>query len=255
MPLVWPSGPPLAAQEAEGPIISQRPWYAIQQIRRWPRLHKRALGGQATSTSSRNLIIVGIVFGAISILILFGLVVYIAVRSRGRSQHQHRHRHSVAATSRIRNGYTRARVESGATDGSRSQSTRNNPTVEPKTGYFKSWSKSTKTAYLSVPTGINDSYNRLVLESSEAVYRYDPEAVAPLPRRKRKKSSRSRLGLLAPSPKIKVPPRQPLVERTNKPSPPIPERRSGPSPPPNRAIRPRAELRMGQPLLNSLLSY
>ncbi|KAG8779718.1 hypothetical protein FRC12_023905 [Ceratobasidium sp. 428] len=251
MPLVWPSGPPLVAQEAEGHIITQRPSYAIQQIRRWPRPHKRALGGQATSTSSRDLIIVGIVFGTISVLILVGLVIYIAVRSRGRSQHQHRHRHSVAATSRIRNGYTRARVESGATDGSRCQSTRNNPTVEPKTGYFKSWSKSTKTAYLSVPTGINDSYNQLILESSEAVYRYDPEAVAPLPRRKRKKSSRSRLGLLAPSPKLNVPPRQPLVERTNKPSPPIPERRPVPSPPPNRAIRPRAELRMGHPSLDA----
>ncbi|KAG9085371.1 hypothetical protein FRC06_003639 [Ceratobasidium sp. 370] len=125
--------------------------------------------------------------------------------------------------------------------------------VEPKRGYFKSWSKSTKVAYLSVPTGINASYNQLVLESSEAVYRYDPDAAIGLPKRKRRKPSRSRIGLLAPSPKINIPPRLPLAETTNKPSPPIPQQQPHPEPPRpiNRAIRPRAELLMARPSLDS----
>ncbi|KAG8736115.1 hypothetical protein FRC10_009698 [Ceratobasidium sp. 414] len=205
---------------------------------------------------SQNLIIVGIVSGAISILILVGLALYVVVRQRRRRQHprSNRHRHSVPATSQILNRYSRARTESGVTDGSGSKSTRNEPTVEPKRGYFKSWSKSTKVAYLSVPTGINDSYNQLVLESSEAVYRYDPDAAISLPKRKRRKSSYSRLGLLAPSPKIKMPSRPPLAETTNKPSPPIPQQQPEPEPPrPSRAIRPRAELLMARPSLDTRL--
>ncbi|KAG9123834.1 hypothetical protein FRC07_013821, partial [Ceratobasidium sp. 392] len=105
---------------------------------------------------------------------------------------------------------------------------------------------------LLIPTGLNDSYNQLVLQSNEAVYRYDPEAVVSIPKRKRRKPSRSRLGVLAPSPKLRIPPRSPLVERANKPSPPpIPQRRPAPFPPVNQAIRPRAELRMGQPSLDA----
>ncbi|KAG8678689.1 hypothetical protein FRC08_017580, partial [Ceratobasidium sp. 394] len=254
MLLVWPSRSLASALDAKEPLERQEPPLALQ-TRSWPRLRTRALGGKATTSTSRNLVIVGIVSGAISILILVGLAIYMIVRHHRRRQHPqpHRHRHSVPATSRIRNGYTRARAESGATDGSRSRSTPNASTLEPKRGYFKSWSKSTKIAYLSLPTGLNASHKQLVLESNEAVYRYDPDAAIGLPKRKRRKGSRSRLALLAPSPKLPIPPRPPLAETTNKPSPPVPQPQPQPEPPRpiNRAIRPRAELLMAQPSIDT----
>ncbi|QRW03434.1 hypothetical protein RhiLY_02433 [Ceratobasidium sp. AG-Ba] len=218
-------------------------------LRQWTSLRKRVLAAQDADPAARKLVIVGIVFGILSILILVGLVVYVSLRYRSRRRHPHhrRSRTSVPATSRIRNGYSRARTESGATDGS--HSARTPPTVEPKQGYFKSWSQSKKAAYLSVPN-LNPSHHHLVLESSEAVYRYDPEAAIGLPKQKRKKSSRSPFAVLAPLPKVNVPSRPPLVEVSNVSLAPV---RSRPDPlrAPNRAIRPRAELRMGQPSFNT----